>query len=83
MLGCTHYPFYKQILKELLPEHIQIIDGSNGTVKRLSQVLKANSLVSLHEGNHDVKFLCSSQSEEYLKKMKTALDIFREMNEYS
>ncbi|MNW44247.1 Glutamate racemase 2 [compost metagenome] len=46
--GCTHYPFYKQILKELLPEHIQIIDGSNGTIKRLTQVLKVHSLLNLN-----------------------------------
>ncbi|MNP24549.1 Glutamate racemase 2 [compost metagenome] len=83
VLGCTHYPFYKRILMELLPEHIQIIDGSNGTVKRLTQILKANSLFSLQGRNHEVKFLCSSQSEAYLKKMKTALDIFREMNKFT
>ncbi|MNN06282.1 Glutamate racemase 2 [compost metagenome] len=83
VLGCTHYPFYKRILKELLPEHIKIIDGSDGTIKRLSQILRANSLFSLHGRNHDVKFLCSSQSEEYMKKMQTALDIFRKMNQFT
>ncbi|MNO38918.1 Glutamate racemase 2 [compost metagenome] len=82
VLGCTHYPFYKQILKELLPEHIQIIDGSNGTVKRLSQILMANSLLNVN-GNRDVKFVCSSESDEYMKKMRTALDIFREMNNFA
>ncbi|MNW43191.1 Glutamate racemase 2 [compost metagenome] len=78
VLGCTHYPFYKRFLMKLLPKHIQIVDGSKGTIKRLTQILNANSICNL-SGKHDVKFLCSNHSEEYLKKMKTALDIFRDI----
>ncbi|MGG4345799.1 glutamate racemase [Paenibacillus lautus] len=78
VLGCTHYPFYKRILSDLLPDHIRIIDGSKGTVNRLIQVLSDKDLLS-SSGSQDVKLLNSSQSMEYTEKMKKALSIYREI----
>lgn len=78
VLGCTHYPFYKSILSDLLPAHIRMIDGSKGTVNRLIQVLSDNDLLS-SRGNRDVKLFNSRQSMEYTEKMKKALSIYREI----
>ncbi|MBX4147213.1 MULTISPECIES: glutamate racemase [Paenibacillus] len=78
VLGCTHYPFYKSILSDLLPDHIRMIDGSKGTVNRLIQVLSDNDLLS-SSGNRDVTLLNSRQSMEYTEKMKKALSIYREI----
>lgn len=78
VLGCTHYPFYKRILSDLLPDHIRIIDGSEGTVNRLIQVLSGQDLLS-SSGSQDVKLLNSSQSAEYTQKMEKALSIYREI----
>lgn len=78
VLGCTHYPFYKSILSDLLPAHIRMIDGSKGTVNRLIQVLSDNDLLS-SSGNRDVKLFNSRQSMEYTEKMKKALSIYREI----
>lgn len=78
VLGCTHYPFYKKILSDLLPEHMQIIDGSKGTVNRLIQVLDDHHLRS-SSGHQHVKLLNSSQSAEYTEKMKEALSVYSAM----
>lgn len=78
VLGCTHYPFYKRILSDLLPDHIRIIDGSKGTVNRLIQVLSDHDLLS-SSGSQDVKLLNSSQSTAYTDKMEKALSIYREI----
>lgn len=78
VLGCTHYPFYKSILSDLLPDHIRMIDGSKGTVNRLIQVLSDNDLLS-SSGNRDVTLLNSRQSIEYTEKMKKALSLYREV----
>lgn len=78
VLGCTHYPFYKSILSDLLPDHIRMIDGSKGTVNRLIQVLSDNDLLS-SSGNRDVTLFNSRQSMEYTEKMKKALSIYREI----
>ncbi|QGR00367.1 glutamate racemase [Paenibacillus psychroresistens] len=72
VLGCTHYPFYKATLQSILPSHIQIVDGSKGTIKRLTEVLKNQDQLSLH-GHSDIKFLCSNNDPAYIKKMELAL----------
>lgn len=40
VLGCTHFPLYKDMFRELLPQSIDIIDGSIGTVKNLKRILE-------------------------------------------
>lgn len=77
VLGCTHYPYYKRLLRGILPSHIEIIDGSIGTVNRLTDVLaKAKQLDS--EGNASTNFLCSSHNPAYIRKMEKALAFIRE-----
>jgi glutamate racemase len=72
VLGCTHYPFYKATLQKILPHHIQIVDGSKGTVNRLTEVLKSQDQLSSH-GNSHIKFLCSNNDPAYIRKMEMAL----------
>jgi glutamate racemase len=76
VLGCTHYPFYIDILKKILPNHIQIIDGSSGTLNRLTEVLRSQDQLNSH-GNSHTKFLCSSNDPAYIRKMEMALGIIQ------
>lgn len=46
VLGCTHFPFFRDVLAEIFPESTQIIDGSKGVAKRLKNVLEENYLLS-------------------------------------
>lgn len=50
VLGCTHYPFIKPSLRKLFSEEILIVDGSEGTARRLKEVLTEANL--LHEESH-------------------------------
>jgi glutamate racemase len=45
VLGCTHFPLFKETLKKVIPAGIEIIDGNRGTVNHLYDVLKANNLL--------------------------------------
>jgi glutamate racemase len=76
VLGCTHYPFYKSVLRKILPKTIQIVDGSVGTVNRLTQLLRDNGQLNL-QGQTSVKFLCSSHDQDYIRKMEMALETMR------
>ncbi|SFL94508.1 glutamate racemase [Paenibacillus sp. 1_12] len=76
VLGCTHYPFYKLILRKLLPKHIQIIDGSSGTINHLDELLVSHSLLE-SSGCADVQFICSDNSPSYLQRMEQALNIYK------
>ncbi|PRX26914.1 glutamate racemase [Orenia metallireducens] len=40
VLGCTHFPFYKSFFREILPAHIDIIDGNLATVKHLKRSIE-------------------------------------------
>lgn len=75
VLGCTHFPFFRKVLKQILPEHIQIVDGSAGTVNRLVQILRdRNELTGT--GRSDLKWMCSSEDPVYTDNMRRALELF-------
>lgn len=41
VLGCTHFVFYRDYFRELLPDHVTIIDGNEGTAHHLQVVLES------------------------------------------
>ena len=45
VLGCTHFPFFKNTLSKIFPKDTQIIDGSVGVANRLKNVLEENDLI--------------------------------------
>lgn len=42
VLGCTHFIYFKQLIKDLIPPHIQILDGNEGTIKHLQNTIQLN-----------------------------------------
>ncbi|QMV42463.1 glutamate racemase [Cohnella cholangitidis] len=77
VLGCTHYPFYTNILQEILPPHIQIVNGNAGTIRRLAALLSRYGVAS-GRGSGQVKFMCTGGEQAYIDKMHTALNLLRE-----
>ena len=71
VLGCTHYVFLRDMIRELLPERIAITDGNAGTARQLRRVLAARGLLN-DEGQGDVR-LMTSGSEEDIRKMERML----------
>ncbi|GFN34053.1 glutamate racemase [Paenibacillus xylaniclasticus] len=76
VLGCTHYPFYADILRSMLPPHIGIVDGNAGTVRRLSALLNRFGIAG--SGSGSVTFRCMGNEPAYLDKMQTALAFISE-----
>lgn len=35
VLGCTHFNYFRPVLQDILPKHIEIIDGSLGTIHHM------------------------------------------------
>lgn len=35
VLGCTHFNYFKKVLRTLLPDHIRFVDGNEGTIRQL------------------------------------------------
>lgn len=46
VLGCTHYPYLIPILKEIIPNHIQIIDSGEAVAKQTKKVLTELNLLN-------------------------------------
>ena len=46
ILGCTHYPFLRPLLSELLPDDVAMIDTGAAVAKRLQQLLADQSALA-------------------------------------
>ena len=45
VLGCTHFNYFKDTLRTLLPENVAFVDGNEGTVNELIRRLKERNLL--------------------------------------
>jgi DNA-binding Xre family transcriptional regulator len=63
VLGCTHYPFIRKELSNILDETTTIIDGSLGTAKQLETQLVKNDILNANSFKGTVEIINSLQSE--------------------
>lgn len=70
VLGCTHYNYFKNVFRDIFPQNVQIIDGSEGTVNQLKRILQQKG--QLEENAGEVTYYASGQriaSKEQLSKI--------------
>ena len=67
VLGCTHFLFYRKLLKKIIPEQIDIVDGNIGTVNHLKRVLSQGA--GLETGKGKIKWYCSGSPVEDVKRL--------------
>ncbi|NLO92879.1 MAG: glutamate racemase [Clostridiaceae bacterium] len=71
VLGCTHFPLFKDALKKALPSGIDIIDGNRGTVNYLYEVLMGSGLLNKSDIKGRIEFYKSGikvEDDETLRK---------------
>lgn len=76
VLGCTHFPIYKNILKLVLPGHIDVIDGSTGTVRYLKRLMEERDILNTSGRPGQIEFYDSGvkiENEERLNIFKWLL----------
>ena len=66
VLGCTHYPFIKEVLVDIVGEDVKIIDGGLGTSKELMRRLKENNLLREEERIGNIEVINSSNKKEII-----------------
>ena len=64
VLGCTHYPFVKNIVQKILGEHVKVLDGGEGTARQTKRLLEERGW--LREGTGTLKMENSSGKQELL-----------------
>lgn len=62
VLGCTHFPYFKESLQSIFPQGTAIIDGSVGTVNYLKKKLAEKDLLA-QDGQKEVVFYSSGRKE--------------------
>jgi glutamate racemase len=43
VLGCTHYPLLRPLLRTVVPQHVEIVDSAESTAARVVETLGKNS----------------------------------------
>ncbi|WP_353093290.1 glutamate racemase [Tissierella praeacuta] len=79
VLGCTHFSFYKDIFRKILPADTDIIDGNFGTVKNLKRILE--NMSALNEGNGNINFYNSGVKVEDKERLDKYRELFRRLDE--
>lgn len=84
VLGCTHFSYYKDMVRKLVPSNVSIIDGNIGTAKNLKRILKEMNL--LNEGHGNITFYNSGIRVEDKAELDRYSRLFERMdniNEYN
>ena len=74
VLGCTHFPFYKEYFRNILPESISIIDGNQGTVRRLKQITSGLRGNEINSNSGMIEFYNSGKAAEKTSRFFSYLD---------
>jgi len=63
VLGCTHFRFFADGFRKLLPSHVQLVDGTDGTVKHLHHILEQEHLLEHNTGDVSYYTSCRLDSD--------------------
>ena len=67
VLGCTHYPFARKMIQQIVGENVTIFDGGAGTAREMRRRLAAAGLLNPSETPGTVTFENSLATEEELE----------------
>lgn len=71
VLGCTHYPLIKPMLRRVAPEHVTIVDSAESTAHAVAHQLQIDpqASVTARERKHDpnLKFFATDSAEKFSK----------------
>ena len=62
VLGCSHYPYLIPLIRNLIPNHINIIDSGEAVARQTKNVLDQYGLLRVNTTNTFHKFLCNDQT---------------------
>lgn len=74
VLGCSHYPYLIPQIKEILPEHIQIIDSGQAVAKQTQNILKEKVGFSSNKKKEPV-FYTNSNSKVLSEILKNKYEV--------
>jgi glutamate racemase len=77
VLGCTHYPFFTDVIREIAGERLSLVDTSVAIAQQLKRVLDAAGLLTpaAQSGAPSSRLprLCSTNDGEHLRQLASTL----------
>ncbi len=83
VLGCTHFNYFKDSLRQLLPNQVRLIDGSEGTIRQLARVIGTRIQTGQYKDDLNVEYFYSGraikavQELEHMKMLHERLEKMR------
>ena len=74
VLGCTHYPFFKPLLKKILPNNIEIVDPAPAVAKQTERILIEKNLMNTDNKDSVFYQFYSSGNIDILKYLVESID---------
>jgi len=71
VLGCTHYPLIKPLLRRMAPEHVEIVDSAESTAREVARQLQIGALPAAAQtrrerrGAAELKFFATDSAEKF------------------
>lgn len=59
VLGCTHYPYYYDLIKNSVGESVTIVDSAEPVARRTKDLLMTNKLFRTEQGNRKIEVFTS------------------------
>lgn len=75
VLGCTHYPFAKELISEILGEGVAVFDGGEGTAREMKRRLAEADLLNPSSESGQVTFLNSLEDAGKIMLCETLLHL--------
>ena len=75
VLGCTHYPFLDQTIKQMAGERLAVIDSGSAIARQLQRVLEAQALLADTAATRAPVRLCSTGNTTPLHRLAATLGI--------
>lgn len=75
VLGCTHYPFVRKVIAELLGPQVKVFDGAAGTARQLRRRLYSRRLLTARQQPGSIRWFNSSPEPEMLELSKRLFNL--------
>ena len=67
ILGCTHYPLLKSVIRKVMGDKISLVDSAQGVAKEAKSILAASGLMNETPGRKKHKFFVSDEPEHFMR----------------
>jgi glutamate racemase len=71
LLGCTHYPLLREMLKDALPKEMTILDSAEATANRVRQQLETGGMQPEMHGSRSDLARCHFFATDSVGKFRT------------